>query len=295
VIILRAGVIDEAAFWRWISEDWPRYATRPGRSETPLDELSFEAWIKQYKPAENYVNRAVSYYEKGLWVGMALDLELRAATGGRRGLPELFRWMWDRVRRRPAAITEADVRAAARALTGRDFDRFFDRYVHGTAELPLPALWRRAGLTVKRAAPWSPGGGEGDPERRRRARSWSGAVIAAPGQGAGGAGADRAVVRNVLPGSPAAAAGLTFGDEIVALAGDRVNATTFARRLSDHPSGAEIAVAYFRRDRLREARLRVGRSPDRKLILEPSPRASAAAAAIRKGWLGRRPPKRSAP
>ena len=79
-----------------LAEDWPKYATRPGRNETPLDELSFEAWIKQYKPSENFINRAVSYYEKGLWAGMALDLELRLATGGRRGLPEMFRRLWDR-------------------------------------------------------------------------------------------------------------------------------------------------------------------------------------------------------
>ena len=216
MIILRAGVIDEKSFWRWITEDWPRYAARPGRGETPLDELSFEAWIKQYKPAENHVNRAVSYYEKGLWVGMALDLELRLATGGRRGLPELFRWLWDRAQHREATVTEADVREAARAVGGKSFDSFFDRYIHGTADIALPALWRQAGLTVKLAPPWSADAGESDPVRRARARSWSGAMI--EGRPAGSA--ERAFVRNVLPDSPAEKAGLTFGDELVALDGN---------------------------------------------------------------------------
>ena len=27
-------------------------------------------------------------------------------------------------------------------------DHFFDKYIHGTDELPLPSLWRRAALTV---------------------------------------------------------------------------------------------------------------------------------------------------
>jgi predicted metalloprotease with PDZ domain len=74
IIILRAGSIRQEDFWRWIAEDWSKYATRPGRNETPLSELSFEAWIKQYKPADNHFNSAVSYYEKGLWVGMAAQL-----------------------------------------------------------------------------------------------------------------------------------------------------------------------------------------------------------------------------
>ena len=282
VIILRAGVIDENTFWQWIAEDWPRYASRPGRLETPLDELSFEAWIKQYKPAENYVNAAVSYYEKGLWVGMALDLVLRLATAGRRGLPELFRRIWERAGRRDATVTEADVRAAARALAGRSLDAFFDRFIHGTDELPLPALWRRAGLTVRFAPPWAKDGGDPDPVRRARARGWIGVALNGPVAGA----PDRAIVRNVLPGSPAARAGLTFGDELVAVGGDRVGGSSFVARIADHLPGARVSISYFRRDRLREARVVVGTSPERKLLLEPSKQSTPRADAIRRGWLG---------
>jgi len=291
VIILWAGVIDDKAFWRWITEDWPRYAARPGRKETPLAELSFEAWIKQYKPADNYFNNAVSYYEKGLWVGMALDLELRRATGGRRGLPDLFRRLWDRAGHREAAVTEADVREAARAVGGRSFDAFFERYVHGTDDPPLPALWRQAGLAVKQVAPWSVESGESDAVKRARARSWIGATV--NGQAHVG-GTERAVVKNVLPGSPAAVAGLTFGDEIVAVGGDRVNASTVGKRLGDHAPGRTVTVTYFRRDRLREARVVVGTSPDRKLVLEAPEghraRSAGADDAVRAGWLGQRRP-----
>jgi len=140
IIMLRAGVTQPRDFFRMIAEDWPKFATRPGRNETPLDELSFEAWIKQYKPSDNFINRAVSYYEKGLWTGMALDLELRLATGGRRGLPEMFRWIWERFGRAGRPVDETTVRDAAAAMAGRRLDRFFDRYVRGTDDLPLPTL-----------------------------------------------------------------------------------------------------------------------------------------------------------
>ena len=195
-----------------IAEDWPKYATRPGRNETSLDELSFEAWIKQYKPAESFINRAVSYYEKGLWTAMALDITLRLATGGRRGVPEMFRWLWNRYRRRPRAITEADVRDAAAAIGGRRFDGFFASYVHGKRELPLPALWRRAGLAVTARAAWDESdrpAADRDGVRARRTRAWTGIALWP----------ERTLIRNVVPGSPAWRAGLTFGDEIVAVAG----------------------------------------------------------------------------
>jgi predicted metalloprotease with PDZ domain len=283
IIILRAGITDEPDFWRWIAEDWPKYATRPGRRETPLAELSFEAWIKLYKPAENHVNRSVSYYEKGLWVGMALDLELRLANDRRRGLPELFRDLWDRAGRQEADVTEADVRAAAHAIAGRSLDRFFDKYIHGTDELPLPALLRQAGLKVDFARPWTPESGEKDPVKRARTRGWSGASVQAQSHLVG---SERAIVKNVLPDSPAATAGLTFGDEIVAIGGDRVNAGNFSRRLADHAPGQAVTVTYFRRDQLRQARFTIAVSPERTLKIEPAPHPAARALAVRKAWLG---------
>jgi len=285
VIILRAGIIDDQAFWRWICTDWPRYANRPGRLEAPLTELSFEAWIKQYKPAENHVNRAVSYYEKGLWVGMALDLELRIATRGRHGLPELFGHLWNRAGHQTAPVTEADVRAAARAVGGRSFDAFFELYVHGRVEIPLPRLWKRAGLEVRLRRPWDKEPPEADPILRARGRSWIGLALNPPAS-PGAPGSDRVIVKNVLPDSPAERAGLTFGDEIVAIDGDRVNAASFSRRLGDHPPGERVEIAYFRRDRLRTARVVIGTSPERTLELRPARSPSPAAAAITRGWLG---------
>ncbi|HEY2730644.1 MAG TPA: PDZ domain-containing protein [Polyangia bacterium] len=282
VIILRAGVTREKHFWRWIAEDWPKYASRPGRNETPLSDLSFEAWIKLYKPAENHVNRAVSYYEKGLWVAMALDLTLRLRTGGKRGLPELFRVLWHDLDEGARHVTEADVRAAARAVTGaragspagRELDAFFDRYVNGTDELHLPALWRRAGLSVREHAEWQ--GDDVDAVRAARARAWTGLALQP----------ERTTVRNVVPDSPAWRAGLTFNDELVAVNGARVTAATFAKRIADRRPGDQARVSYFRRDELREATLTLAETPDRKLVLAPDPKANALAKAVRAGWLG---------
>ena len=265
-----------------IAEDWPKYATRPGRNETPLDELSFEAWIKQYKPSENYVNRAVSYYERGLWAGMALDLELRLATGGRRGLPEMFRRMWDRLARVGWAVTEQDVRDAAAAIAGRRMDRFFDRYVRGTDELPLPALWRRAGLKVAARAEWDERAkppADRDRVRARRARAWTGIDLHP----------ERLLVRNVIPDSPAWRAGITFGDDIVAVGGVRVNPATFAKRVGDAAPGALLPISYFRRDLLREATLTLAESPARTWSIATDAQANAGAEAVAGGLAGQGP------
>lgn len=279
VIILRAGVTRERQFLRMIAEDWPRYGTRPGRNETSLEELSFEAWIKQYKPSENFTNRAASYYEKGFWTAMALDLTLRLANGGRRGLPEMIRRLWDRFGRSGRPIADPDVREAATAVAGRRLDNFFDRHVRGKDELALPALLRRAGLRIGARAEWEEAdkpSGDRDPIRGRRARAWTGLALSP----------ERTTVRNVVPDSPAWRAGLTFNDEIVAVGGARVGAATFGKRIADHAPGARVRIAFFRRDQLQEAEVTLGENPERKLSVAVDPKAGARAKSVRRGWLG---------
>ena len=284
MIILRAGVTCERQFLKMIAEDWPRYATRPGRNETSLEELSFEAWVKQYKPSENFTNRAVSYYEKGLWTAMALDLELRLATDGARGLPEMIPPAVGRLRPRRAARSPTPTCAPrcgdAGHSRGRFLDRFFDRYVRGTDELPLPALLARAGLDLDGA----PRLGRERP-LARRARSGQERPRARLDRPHAAGRADDRPQRGAQarrPGAP----GLTFNDEIVAVDGARVTPATFAKRIADRPPGARVRLAYFRRDELREARLTLAESPERRLSVTVDPHAGARANAVRAGWFG---------
>ena len=98
--------------------------------------------------------------------------------------------------------------------------------------------------------------------------------------------ADRTVVRNVVPDSPAWKAGLTFADEIVAVDGARVTNATFGKRVGDRRVGDRARITYFRRDELREAVVTLAESPERKVSVGPDPDAGKNARAVREGWLG---------
>ncbi|HET6282384.1 MAG TPA: PDZ domain-containing protein, partial [Polyangia bacterium] len=186
-------------------------------------------------------------------------------------------------------ITETDVRDATAALAGRRMDDFFDRYIHGTDELPVPALLRQAGLSARARAEWepedagaAPAAGNHQRQRQRdvlkddRQRAWTGITLHP----------ERTAIKNVVPDSPAARAGLTFNDEIVAVDDYRVNATTFAKRIADRRPGQACRIAYFRRELLQEASLTLTENPERKLVVKPDPAARAGAIAVRDGWLG---------
>ncbi len=274
IILLRAGLVTPDRYLKDLGEDWAKYAGRPGRNVTPLSELSFEAWIKQYKPADNYANRAVSYYEKGKWAGLLLDLMLRQATEGRRGLPQVFRRLWQSHGRRGRPITVHDIRAAVESVGHRSLGWYFSRYVDGTAELPVPAELRRAGLAVKAR---SPAQAEREDEvKARRQQGWSGLSFAS---------GEAAVVKNVIPDSPAWRAGLTFRDEIVAVNNYRVDASTVGKRLADCAPGQTVTIAFFRQQILRSTSLRLVRTPERKWTFAIDPAASPARRRMRNGWL----------
>jgi predicted metalloprotease with PDZ domain len=276
VILLRAGLLSPKAYLEQLADEWGKYLARPGRNVTPLSELSFEAWVKLYKPADNHTNRTVSYYEKGKWVGLVLELSLRDATGGRRGVVDLFRRLWRDFGERGVGLTSADVREAAEAVAGRGLRAYFDQYIDGTVELPVPALLRRAAIDVERAPVWS---GEDDPTKARRQRGWAGLAFSPPG-------VTPAVIRNVVPDSPAWRAGLTFGDEVVAVDDVRVNASNVARRLADRQPGERVKITYFRQDGLRVAELVLAQNKDRKWDFSLQIAPSLKGRAIRRGWLG---------
>jgi predicted metalloprotease with PDZ domain len=274
IILLRAGLLTPDRYLKDLGEDWAKYAARPGRNITSLSDLSFEAWIKQYKPADNYTNRAVSYYEKGKWAALLLDLMLRRATSGRQGLPHVFRRLWQSHGRRGRSITVSDIRATAESIGRKSLGSYFSRFVDGTADLPVPSWLRRAGVTVKTR---SPAQAEPDDQvKARRQEAWAGLSFAS---------STGAVVKNVVPDSPAWQAGLTFRDEIVAVNGHRVDATTVAKRLADSAAGQTVTIAYFRQQILRTTNLRLVRTPERKWMFAIDPTVSPVRRRTRGGWL----------
>lgn len=285
--LLRAGLVAPADYVRDLGERWTAYVAKPGRNYDPIAEISFEAWTKGYKPAPNHDAVAVSYYEKGDLIGVALDLELRlrAAGRGREGsLAGLFRRLMQSHAAKGRGITPADVEAAAAAEAGEDMAWFFARYVDGTEELPLPAILERAGVQVHASAPWLDDDGRprAEPTRAQRLqRIWSGLELS-----------DDAVVRTIVPGAPADAAGLMLGDAIVAVDGLEARTRAAVRaRLADHEPGQTATLALFRDGRLVEHALVLGESPLRtyRFTLRAAAELPAAVRRARDGWLGATP------
>ncbi len=196
LFLVRTGLIDEARYLRLVARTANQVLGTPGRRVQSAAAASFDAWVKYYRPDENSANATVSYYTKGAQIALCLDLTLRAA--GRGSLDEVMRELWRASGGGP--IGEDDILAALRRVGRRDFAPEIAAWVHGTDELPLAELLPALGVDLRRERPLL--------QQRLGARL---------NEATAGL-----KVQSVLAGGLAEAAGLSVGDEILALGDWRV-------------------------------------------------------------------------
>jgi predicted metalloprotease with PDZ domain len=96
-----------------------------GRTKQSVADSSFDAWSKYYRQDENAPNAIISYYTKGSLIGLALDLTIRAKTGGAKSLDDVMRALWERYGRDFYEIS------------GGRFKPFFDKYIRGTEDVAV--------------------------------------------------------------------------------------------------------------------------------------------------------------
>ena len=90
LVAVRAGVMSPEEALGSLSETIASLQTTPGRLVQSVEEASFDAWVRYYRPDENTPNSTISYYTKGAVVGFLLDLEIRRATNNARSLDDLM-------------------------------------------------------------------------------------------------------------------------------------------------------------------------------------------------------------
>jgi predicted metalloprotease with PDZ domain len=86
--------------------------------------------------------------------------------------------------------------------------------------------------------------------------------------------------------TPAAAAGLSVEDEILAIDDIRVRGDGLAARLEQYKPGDKIGMIVSRRDRLSKVEVTLGAEPGRAWRLEVDPNATEAQRSRVIAWLG---------
>ncbi len=273
LFLVRAGLTTPARYLAKTAKRWTTLLEKPGRRLHSLSDASFDAWIKYYQPNEHSPNATVSYYEKGEFAGLALDLEIRRRTRNRRSLDDVLRKLFRTVSADGAGFPESEYRRACEEVAGGSLAAFWRDTIDGTRELDLGRFLAIAGLGFKR----EPKKEEGEKPVARR--PWIGAVVQRSG--------DHLAVATVRSGSPAERAGLCARDEIVALDGTRVDAETWEKRMDDVTPGRRVELSVMRAGALREIDVMAGSRDANVLKIVPLAKATRLQKDIYRSWMGR--------
>jgi predicted metalloprotease with PDZ domain len=275
-LLLQSGRIDASQYLGLLGKTIQGVLSTPGRLKHPLSQASFEAWTKYYRADENTPNWTVSYYTKGSLVALALDLRLRQQAERpdlrAHGLGALMRALWRRsgaarayspgaAGRRGGALTMADIEAELDTLAGPGLVAELRHWVHGSTDLPLQALLDTAAVHWVQTEPAG------------LAARWGLRVD------------ERMGVKQVLAGGAAQAAGLSVGDELIAIDGWRVRTLDDAKAWL--PAQGEAALLVSRGQRVLMLKLRLpelAQAP--QVALAAAAAAAEGALALRRAWLG---------
>ncbi|UVW27802.1 M61 family metallopeptidase [Massilia sp. H6] len=266
LIMLRAGLEKRDEFMEEYAKLIDDYLRQPGRFQQSAADASFDEWIAV--GGERARNASVSIYSKGQVLALMMDIELRRQTGGKKGLEDVHRILFEQHSTAQGGYDIAAVQAALRSVSGQDWTGWWSRYVDGTADIPFDTLLARVGLQKLVDVP---------KDQEQKTEWWAGWTLRE--------GSDPALVTAVERDGPAWKAGVVAGDTLVAVNGLRVSAKDIGDRMSLASAGP-FKLHLFRRDALMQLPLAPVQQPKGKAKLKALDNATGAQKALNAAWLG---------
>jgi predicted metalloprotease with PDZ domain len=268
LLAARAGVITADEYLGELSTMIAAVQLTPGRLAQSVEEASFDAWIRHYRPDENTPNSTISYYDKGAVIGFLLDIAIRKASADSRSLDDVMRAAMARFAG-ARGFSSDEFRRLVSEIAGADLSAWLGKALDTTGELDYGDIaW--LGLRFK---PDMPSSG-----------AWTGLTLGSPRPTLRDD-AGRLVVAQVRRGTPAFDAGANVDDEIVAIGGYRVRPDQWERRLDALRPGERVPLLVARRERLMTLQLTLGAPPPGSWRLERSPEATPEAGDRLERWL----------
>jgi predicted metalloprotease with PDZ domain len=263
LILRHAGIIDTDNYLTTLANDINLVENQPGRKVLTVTGASFDAWIKAYRPDENYINTAISYYNKGCLIAMLLNLQIINNSEAKYSLDDVMRFMYNEYyKKQSRGYTDTEFKQGLEKFTG-NLDDIYNKYVYGLDELDYNRYLNYAGykLTDSLAETNEPSLG----------------IVTKTVN-------DKLVVSNVLRGGAAWLAGLNTDDELTTI--DDIQITDINTALTSKNPGDEITISFNRDGLPHSLPLTLQRTPQVKYKIDTLDNPNARQLLARKKWLG---------
>jgi predicted metalloprotease with PDZ domain len=201
LFLARSGVYDATQYFREINVRLQKHMDHFGRMNMSVADASFDTWLDGYVPGVPH--RKTSIYDEGCLTALMTDLLIRKTTGSKASLDDVMKILYEDFGNQKRGYTEHDYLTIIENVAGESLADFFIDFVYGT-EPYLPMLQRllyECGCQVE---------------------SMPATTYCEDYFGFRTAGNDTVKIKAILPGSPAATAGLGLDDEVIAVNGIKV-------------------------------------------------------------------------
>jgi predicted metalloprotease with PDZ domain len=251
LILVHAGLITEAEYLDQLSKTLRVVEDAPGQLVQTLNDSSYDAWIKHYRPDENTPNARVSYYTKGAAVAFVLDQLLRERTNNRKSLDVVMRQLWCDYRK--IGYELADFEKIVSGLLGDSLREWFQEHIYSANKINYESALDRLGLTMQPPQESKPN------DTPQPVGAWTASqpfqppsapeidfgfdLVARDG---------RWIVVKVTRGGAAWEAGLQVDDELIALGGYRIPAANWRERMNEFRVQQKISTTIARRGKILE-------------------------------------------
>lgn len=206
LFVLRSGLINLEEYLDLQKDNLNRYLSVPGKKFHSLDDSSFNAWIKLYRPDENSNNSSISYYLKGGIVFWTFHL---MASQKSLSIDQLVLKLWNEYLKNPNnGITEEQFYSFVEEIYGYELREKLEQMIKTTNEIDFETYLNAVGISVN----WE-----------KSESTYFGAEVEYA--------SDRVIFKSITLDGPLYKYGVNAGDELLAINGMRILKDRYADAL----------------------------------------------------------------
>lgn len=225
--LVRSGVVSAEEYLKFLSKSYSKYLNTPGRLVQTLSQASFEAWTKFYQPNENSINSSISYYSKGLFLAMLIDMNIIYQSDCKYSLDDVMRYMWNKYYLEDKSVPELSFHKIVKNAVGINLHKLIDTALNTPEELPFKDIFKK--FNINDITTSTNDDNNFYPTIGIRMN-------------------DKNDVTAVISHSPAEKAGICPGDQIVAVNGLKVTSSNLANWITRQRKHQVLNFHVFRHD-----------------------------------------------
>ena len=150
VMLLTSGVFSNEQYFETLEERLVKHFHNYGRFNLSVAHSSWETWLDGYVPGAPY--RKTSIYDEGNLIAFMLDVKIMQHTQNTKGLRDVCRILYNEFGKKNKGYTEQDIIDICKKAAGADLSDFFNKYVYGTEDFttPLQECFDYLGIDMQR-------------------------------------------------------------------------------------------------------------------------------------------------